>query len=405
MMPVLPGLDLIPPMLAAAGPLPASSGYAYEFKYDGVRLVAYVSDGEVRGLSRNGNDVTASYPEVSELTDLVDGHRVILDGEIVALEPGDRPSFARLQQRIHQTRPTTALLGAVPVVYYVFDILHIDGQDLTPMPYTARRDVLAGLTLHGNHVRMPVNFLNVEGATVLKAAGLGGLEGVVAKKLTSPYRPGKRAADAWIKVPLIRTQEVLVVGWRPGEGRRLGLLGSLLVAIYDEHDQLVYAGKVGTGFTDRMLRDLEAELKPLARTTPPAPDVPREDSRNAHWVEPVLIAEVQFRSWTPDGRLRHPSWRGLRTDRSVSSVRRAPEPVPYPPQGDVIGALETPDGRWRVEAIRRGRDQFYRLIHGDNVVDGLVIATVERLLGEAGVDLGDLVEVSLGVTNRARQAS
>lgn len=194
-------------------------------------------------------------------------------------------------------------------------------------------------------------------------------------------------------MPLIKTQEVLVVGWRPGEGRRLGLLGSLLVAVYDENDRLTYAGKVGTGFTDRMLRHLEADLKPLARSTTPVPDVPREDARTARWVEPVLVGEVAYRNWTPEGRLRAPSWRGLRTDRSAASVRRAPEPIPHPPQGQVIGAYQTPDGRWRVEAIRRSRNQFYRLIHGDNVVDGLAIATVERLLAEAGVDMADLVDV------------
>lgn len=267
---------------------------------------------------------------------------MILDGEIVALEAGDRPSFARLQQRIHLTRPLQALLAEVPVVYFVFDVLHLEGQDLTGMPYSARRDVLAGLGLQGEHVRVPANFHGVDGPTMLKAAEVAGLEGVVAKRLISPYRPGKRAGDAWVKVPLVRTQEVLVVGWRPGEGRRLGLLGSLLVAVYDEQDQLTYAGKVGTGFTDRMLRHLEQDLKPLARVASPVPDVPREDARHAHWVEPVLAGEVQFRNWTPEGRLRHPSWRGLRTDRNISSVRRVPEPIPYPPQGEVIGAFAFP---------------------------------------------------------------
>ncbi|MFI5895689.1 non-homologous end-joining DNA ligase [Actinoplanes sp. NPDC051513] len=360
---------------------------------DGVRATTYVSDGEVRALSRNGNDITGSYPELLDLSDVLGGRRAILDGEVVALLPGDRPDFARLQQRMHVARPSQALVESVPVMYFVFDILHLDGQDLTPLPYSTRRDVLTGLNLHGDHMKVPVNFHGLDGATVLKAAELGGLEGIVAKKLASPYRPGKRSAD-WTKIPLVKTQEVLVIGWKAGEGRRVGLPGSLLLAIYDQNDQLTFAGHVGTGFTDAMLRQLQHDLGPLARATPPVAEVPREYARHANWVEPVLIGEVQFRNWTPEGRLRHPSWRGLRTDRSVASVRRAPEPIPYPPQGELIGALETPDGRWRVEAIRRGRDQFYQLIHGDNVIDGLFIATVERLLGEASIDMADLVDVT-----------
>ena len=394
-------LPLIAPMLAAAGSMPVGDGWAFEMKYDGVRGITYVQNGLVRLLSRNGNDVTASYPEIGELGDLLAGHRAVLDGEVVALEAGDRPSFARLQQRIHQNHPAPALRSQVPVVYYVFDVLHLDGEGLTPLPYETRRTILAGLALTGDHLRTPAaftgtSFTGTDGTTVLQAAEIGGLEGVVAKRLASPYRPGKRSAD-WTKIPLIKTQEVLVIGWKPGAGRRTGLVGSLLVAVYNDRDQLTFAGHVGSGFTDQTLRLFEQHLEPLARATPPVADVPRDQARHAHWVEPVLIGEVAFRNWTPDGRLRHPSWRGLRNDRLVSSVRRAPEPIPATPQGTVEGALQTPDGTWRVEIVRRGRDQFYRLVHGDNIVDGLFIATVERLLTEAGIDLADLVEVPAGV--------
>lgn len=395
-MPVLPGLDLIPPMLAAAGTVPTGAGWAFEFKYDGVRATTYIAGGQVRALSRNGNDVTASYPELAELATLLDSRRVILDGEVVALEPGDRPSFSRLQQRIHLRNPPRTLVTQVPVTYYVFDLLHLDGEDLTGLPYATRRQLLEGLGLHGEHVRVPANFVDTDGATMLQAADIAGFEGIVAKRLASPYRPGKRSAD-WTKVPHIRTQECLVVGWKPGEGRRVGLPGSLLLGVYNDRDQLVYAGHVGTGFTDAMLRHLQKDLSPLARSTPPVPDVPRDHARHAHWVEPVLVGEVAFRNWTPDSRLRHPSWRGLRTDKSTSSVRRTPEPIPPPPQGTVEGALQTPDGAWRVEAVRRGRQQFYRLVHGDNVIDGLVIATVQRLLAEAGVDMAELVDVTDGL--------
>ena len=378
-------------MLAAAGPLPAGPGWAFEFKYDGVRAVTYVSDGRVRALSRNGNDVTDAYPEVGELATLLTGRDAVLDGEIVALEAGDRPSFARLQQRIHNFRPSAALLATVPVRYYVFDLLALDGEPTVDLPYERRRDLLTGLGLTGEHVRTPAAFTGVDPGDVLRAAELGGLEGVVAKRLDTPYRPGRRSAE-WTKVPLVRTQEVIVIGTKAGEGRRAGTIGSLLLAVYDDRDRLRFAGHVGTGFTDAALRALQQQLAGLERRTPPVPDVPREHARHAHWVEPALVGEVAFRNWTPDGRLRHASWRGVRTDRSPGSVHRGPAPIPPTPPGVVEGALQSPDGRWRVEAVRRGRDRFYRLIHGDNVVDGLAIATLERLLAEAGVDMADLVE-------------
>ncbi|WP_250006873.1 non-homologous end-joining DNA ligase [Actinoplanes sp. M2I2] len=387
------------PMLASAGALPAGPGWAFEFKYDGVRAIAEVRDGRVQAFSRNLNDITATYPELGELGGLLGGRSAVLDGEVVALET-DRPSFARLQQRMHVALPSPALVASVPVLYYVFDLLELDDQDLTSQPYATRRDTLAGLDLASEHVRVPVRFLDVDGRTVLQAAELAGMEGVVAKRLASPYRPGKRSAD-WTKVPLIRTQEVLVIGWKAGAGRRSGTIGSLLLAVHDERDRLVFAGHVGTGFSDAALTHLQGELAPLARATPPVGDVPREHARHAHWVEPCLIGEVAFRNWTPDGRLRHPSWRGLRTDRAASSIRRAAEPIPPPSQGTVIGAMQTPDGRWRVEAVRRGRQDFYRLIHGDNVIDGLVIATVQRLLEEAGVHLGDLVDARQAETSGA----
>ncbi len=385
------GPEPIAPMLAAAGSLPVGPGWAFEFKYDGVRAVSYVDAAGVQVFSRNRNDVTASYPELRELPALLAGRRAILDGEIVALEPGDRPSFSRLQQRMHNFEPSPALLAAVPVLYYVFDLLVLDGTPTAELPYEQRRALLAGLAVNGDHVRTPAHFADADGTTVLKAAELAGLEGVVAKRLDAPYRPGRRSFD-WTKVPLIRTQEVIVIGTRPGEGRRAGTIGSLLLGVFDDRDRLAFAGHVGTGFTGAALRELEKQLQPLARTTPPVPDVPREHARRAHWVEPALVGEVAFRNWTPDGRLRHASWRGLRPDRVPSAAHRGPAPVPPVPPGVVEGALETADGRWRVEVVRHGGDQFYRLIHGDNIVDGLTVAAVGQLLGEAGLDLADLTE-------------
>lgn len=387
--------DLVPPMLAAPGPLPAEAGWAFEYKFDGVRAIAYAERGAVRLLSRNGNDVTTTYPELQQLAGLLPGRRAILDGEIVALEPGDRPSFARLAARMHVAAPAVTLVKSVPVVYYAFDLLWLDGRSLIDLPYQRRRDELTGLALQSAVARTPPEFVGVDGGAVLRAAESGGLEGVVAKRLGSPYRPGKRSAD-WTKVPLVRTQEVLVIGWKPGEGRRAGTIGSLLLAVRDEHDRLRFAGHVGTGFTDVMLGQLRDRLATLERTTAPVPDVPREHARRAGWVEPVLVGEVAFRNWTPEGRLRHPSWRGLRTDRGVGAARRQPDPAVPPASGQVRGAFQTPDGRWRVEAVQRGGDHFYRLLRGDNVIDGLGIAAVRQLLDQAGVDFADLVEAHPG---------
>lgn len=391
----MPSSDLVAPMLAAAGRLPTGPGWTYEFKYDGARAVGYVTGAGVRLYSRNGNDITSQYPELQELASLLDGREAIVDGEIVALEAGDRPSFSRLQSRMHVAQPSRNLIEEIPVDYFLFDVLHLEETDLTPLPYLTRRDILTGLHLTGQHVRVPTNFVNVDGPTVLRAAELAGLEGVVAKRLASPYWPGRRSAE-WVKVPLVKTQEVIPIGYRPGEGRRAGTIGSLLLGAFDQNDHLVYIGHVGTGFTDAELRRLQGQLGPLGRTTPAVADVPRLHARNARWVEPVLVGEVEFRAWTPEGRLRHASWRGLRSDRSPGSVRRTPQPIPPPPQGIVEGALETADGRWRVEAVRRSKDRFYRLVHGDNIIEGLAIATVERLLAEAGIGMADLVDAPLG---------
>lgn len=311
---------LVPPMLAGAGALPTEPGWAYEFKWDGVRAVAYV-DGGLRLLSRNDRDVTRAYPELGELADLLAGRRAVLDGEIVALDGGGRPSFSALQRRMHVRAPAAALVASTPVRYYLFDLLHLDGRDMTALPYTERRAALENLGLSGGSVETPPYWTGEAGRDLATAAAELGLEGVVAKRLGSAYEPGRRGS-AWVKVPLNETVEVIVGGWKPGAGRRAGAIGSLLLGMYDEHDRLQYIGHVGTGFTQTVLRDLGARLEPLARPDPPFADpVPRDQARHAVWVDPVLVGDVTFRSWTPDRRLRHPSWKGLRSDRDPAEIR------------------------------------------------------------------------------------
>ena len=313
--------ELVKPMLASSGQVPTGVGWAFEFKWDGVRAVTYVRGGRVRAMTRNDLEVSATYPEVSALSALLGDRDAVLDGEVVALGAQRQPDFGRLQSRMHVARPGDDLLARVPVVYYVFDLLHVDGRSLLDAPYSQRREELSGLGLGGRaEVRVPPSFAEADGEDVLAVAADYGLEGVVAKRVTSRYEPGRRST-AWVKVPLLRTQEVLIGGWRPGDGRRAGTIGSLLLGVRSD-DGLRYVGKVGTGFTHSALLDLQERLRPLARQGSPFADpVPADHARRAHWVRPELVGEVEYRTWTTDGRLRHSSWRGLRPDRDADEVR------------------------------------------------------------------------------------
>jgi bifunctional non-homologous end joining protein LigD len=309
---------LIRPMMATLRrEVPPDEGrYGWELKWDGVRAIAYVADGRVRLVSRNDKDMTGSYPELTALGAMCDTP-VVLDGEIVALRDG-RPDFGLLQSRMHVQRPAESLLRAAPVAYYVFDLLHEDEEPLLSRAYPERRDRLAALRLDTTPVRTPP-WWRGGAADVLAASIAQGLEGIVGKPLTSQYHPGKRRD--WIKVKNVRHQEVVIAGWKPGEGRRQAMIGSLLLGVHRD-DRLTYVGNVGTGFTEGMLRNLAADLAPLERDTSPLEGVPRVAARGVHWVEPRLVGEVAFSEWTPDGHLRHPSWRGLRPDKSPEEVRR-----------------------------------------------------------------------------------
>jgi bifunctional non-homologous end joining protein LigD len=310
-------------MLATAGALPPPAEqdrWAFEMKWDGVRAVVYVAGGAMRVLTRNDREVLASYPELRGLAEQLGSRDVVLDGEVVAFDEAGRPSFGQLQQRMHVQRPTRALQDATPVSYLAFDLLRLDGRSLLGEPYEQRRAALESLALAGPRWGTPPAFEG-DGQEAVEVSRSQGLEGVIAKRRGSPYEPGRRSRD-WVKVKHARMQEVVLGGWKPGEGRRRGQIGSLLLGVY--HDGgLVYAGHVGTGFTARTLDDLAARLAPLERPTPPfADEVPRPHAKDARWVEPVLVGEVVFTEWTREGRLRHPSWRGLRPDKAPGEVRR-----------------------------------------------------------------------------------
>jgi bifunctional non-homologous end joining protein LigD len=310
-------------MLATAGELPSAAdeeAWAFEMKWDGVRAVVYV-DGDVRVLTRNDREVAATYPELRGLADALSGRPLVLDGEIVALDEAGRPSFGQLQARMHVQRPSTALLAQVPVSLLVFDVLHTGGEPQISRTYDQRRAVLDDLGLVGPSWATPPAFEG-DGAAAMAASRAQGLEGVIAKRRTSAYLPGRRSRD-WVKVKHILMQEVVVGGWSPGEGRRAGGLGSLLLGVPDDDGRLVYAGHVGTGFSERVLDDLMARLTRLEQLTPPfADEVPRAHARGARWVQPLMVGEVAFSEWTRDGRMRHPTWRGLRPDKEPGEVRR-----------------------------------------------------------------------------------
>jgi len=325
--PSRPGWQPLPehlkPMLATLGELPSDdANWAYEMKWDGVRALVTVEGGRIAITSRNGNDVTVSYPELRGLGEQLGTTQVLLDGEIVSFDDAGRPSFERLQQRMHIATAAAArrLAESVPAVYLVFDLLHLDGRSLLDLPYTGRRELLDDLELAGASWQTPPVFEG-DGAHAVQASKQQGLEGVMAKRLESRYLPGRRTRD-WVKVKNIQTQEVVIGGWRPGQGRRAGTVGSLLMGL-PTADGLRYIGQVGTGFTDAALDEMAAQLKRLARKTSPfSPDVPRADARDAQWVTPRLVGEVAFGEWTSDDRLRHPSWRGLRPDKSPDEVVR-----------------------------------------------------------------------------------
>jgi bifunctional non-homologous end joining protein LigD len=312
----------VKPMLACAGAPPSGTGWAFEFKWDGVRAIAAVAGDRSRLYSRNGNDITDGYPELAALRGLIGARRVLLDGEIVTMGAAGRPDFGLLQQRMHVRTPSPALLARVPISYYVFDLLDLDGNRLLARSYQQRRDALAALDLDAGSplIRVPPNYTNVNGAQLLDVARQHGLEGVIGKRLRSRYEPGRRS-PSWIKTALFHTQEVLVGGWTAGQGARADTLGALLLGAHDELGRLRYLGDVGTGFTEQMLGDLLVRLTALERPDSPFDDpVPRDHARRARWVRPELVGEVEYRAVTADRRLRHTAWRGLRADKDPAQV-------------------------------------------------------------------------------------
>lgn len=242
----------------------------------------------------------------------------VVDGEIV-IEHAGRSSFKALAPRMHQRNPAAIgeLAASTPATYMIFDLLQIGNRSLIELPYSQRRALLEQTRLAGPHWQIP-HLLPGPGTEALAMSKELGLEGIVCKRRESWYLPGQRS-PSWIKVKNVNHQEVVVIGWKAGTGRRAGHIGSLLVAVPDDRGSLEYAGSVGTGFTAPMLTDLAERLAPLQQPAPPIPGLGRAPA-GVSWVVPQLVGEVAFTEWTGDGRLRHPSWRGLRLDKDLDEI-------------------------------------------------------------------------------------
>ncbi|HET7415469.1 MAG TPA: ATP-dependent DNA ligase [Arthrobacter sp.] len=315
--------------------------WAFEMKWDGIRAIATVYKGKLTLTSRNGNDLTVSYPELEELADLMGNNTAVLDGEIVAVNKTGRPDFGLLQTRMQLTKKSDVEREAkkTRVEFMVFDLLYFNGTSLLKESYRDRRqalDVVLSKPSDGSsgggpsdsdsggpatdHIHLPPA-IEASAADALESSQQLGLEGIMAKKYSSTYSSGRRSGS-WIKIKNQLTQEVVIGGWRPGKGSRAKQIGSLLMGIPDG-DDLQYVGRVGTGFSEQELDWLTGKLKKLERKTSPFGEVPKPDVSDAHWVTPKLVGEVRYAERTSSGRLRQPAWRGWRPDKEPEEV--APE--------------------------------------------------------------------------------
>lgn len=345
----LPEPGSITPQLATlVDDVPVQGDWVYELKYDGYRILAWLDGGEVSLFSRNGKDWTDHFPEIADALSRVRARNAIFDGEVAYVLPDGRTDFQMLQN---------ALGGEADrgrIVYFVFDLLFYDGDDLRDEPLRTRKDKLRTI-LAGEKPPLELSdHVEGDGVGFFRAACKMGLEGILAKRGDRPYR--SRRTPEWVKVKCQKRQELVIVGYTPPKGSRNGL-GALLLGVHQD-GELRYAGKVGTGFTRASLDDLSRRLSKLRIEKPPVSNAPR--MKDATWTKPELVAQVRFTEWTRDGSLRHPAFEGLREDKKASSVVRE-DPAPAPPSDDtVLGirithperVLEAEGGMTKIELAR-----------------------------------------------------
>lgn len=342
----VPG-TVTPQLCTLADAAPAGDDWLHEIKFDGYRLIVHRTGGTGKGvrlITRNGHDWTHRFGPIAEAIAALPAERCVVDGEATILEPSGQTSFQLLQQAIKQQRFKN-------LVFYAFDLLHLDGHDLTGAPLIERKALLrrllpessAGVLRYSDHV--------VGGGPGVQTQACElALEGMISKRADAPYTQGR--ARSWLKIKCARRQEFVVIGYSEPSGSRKHF-GSLLLGAYDGDARLVYTGRVGTGFTAGVLKDIRQRLGSLERKTCPADEPPdRAESRGVTWVRPELVAEVAFTQWTDDGRLRHPAFQGLREDKPASEVRieragpTAPETdTPKKPDPDDAGTPAAPPAR------------------------------------------------------------
>ncbi len=306
------------PMQAVSGPLPTDNGWAYELKWDGMRVIATNQASQTELRARSGKDMTTTFPELASLAKGIgavgDGPTVV-DGEVVAFADG-KPSFELLQHRMHVAQPAPSLQNEIPIVYLIFDLLVLDGQAMFNIDYKSRRSLLRDVVPDSERWKVP-SHAETDSAPIVELSKTLQLEGVVAKKLDGNYYPGKRSST-WIKVKNLQRQEFVIGGWLEGEGNLQNKIGSLLVGTW-EGDHLVYAGAVGSGISDHTRNLLQKDF--VATLECPFDPVP-ETTRPPQWVSTQLTAEVTYLSWTPSGKLRQPTLQGLRSDKDPRLIVR-----------------------------------------------------------------------------------
>lgn len=363
----------IAPMLATSSRVPPRTReWAVEVKWDGIRAITYWQLGELRIESRNRKDLTVQYPEIQGLSEQLGRREAILDGEIVAIDEQGLPSFGRLQQRMHLTNEGVIRRRAaeVPITYVIFDLLYLDGKTTMNLPYRERRALLESLGLEGVAWQTP-SYYTGDSSDFLSASAGYGLEGIVAKRLDGPYLPGRRTGD-WLKVKNVGRQEFLIGGWLANKSTRGPQVGALLLGYYerqaDGEDLLRYAGRVGSGLDNRQREDLAKQLIGLA--THLSPFTGAQPPRDALFVAPSVIVEVEFANWTKDGMLRHPVYKGQRTDLHPREIvlEQPPFTPPQPVVKDAPSSPESPSPR--VDPPGAGRVLYPEIAFtSDEIVD------------------------------------
>jgi bifunctional non-homologous end joining protein LigD len=363
--------DLIEAQLATAAKSPPTGpAWVHEIKYDGYRMLCRIAGREARMVSRTANDWTGDFDALARALALLPVDDAWLDGEVVALDAAGRTSFQALQKALSAADPRN-------LKYLAFDLLYLNGFDLRDVTLTERKRLLRELLLSAPAAIQYSEHFAVPGAAFLQNVGELGLEGMISKRADLPYRSGR--GPAWQKIKCMRRQEMVIGGFTDPEGSRQGF-GALLLGVYAPDGRLAYSGKVGTGFSDASLATLSRSLSALAQKTSPFHNPPKgAEARRAHWVRPVLVAEVSFTEWTDDGTLRHPSFLGLRADKRATDVVRE-----HPAASNADDASEQPPPRLRSQARARA-------VADKNAVAGIVVSNPDKkLYPEAAVTKRDL---------------